>query len=154
MTATEMLLGFEGRISRGLFNAMLALIGIAALADQVVVFRIAPLLLPPGILPMIVLFGVIFGGAVALLAVSALAAKRLHDLDRSGWHFVGFVLAPLAGLFVNDAILHATAAHFGLLALIAWGVSDLVLAPGVPGPNRFGRDPLEGLSAISDLEAA
>jgi uncharacterized membrane protein YhaH (DUF805 family) len=50
----------------------------------------------------------------------AVAARRLHDIDRSGWwqllHFV-----PLIGTIV----------------LIVWWASR-----GTPGPNRFGPNPL------------
>jgi uncharacterized membrane protein YhaH (DUF805 family) len=58
----------------------------------------------------------------------ALVVKRLHDLDKPGWHYVWMFLLP--GLL-------------GLLGLI-WlllGLLYLLLARGTDGPNRFGYPP-------------
>ena len=51
----------------------------------------------------------------------AVAIRRLHDVDKSGWWF----------LLVFTVI--------GLIVLIAWGCMR-----GTVGPNRFGPDPLAG----------
>jgi uncharacterized membrane protein YhaH (DUF805 family) len=61
----------------------------------------------------------LFGLAV-LLPGLAVAIRRLHDLDRTGWWFF-LVLIPLVGAIV----------------LIVWYCSR-----GTEGPNRFGPDPL------------
>ena len=60
-------------------------------------------------------------GSLALLVPSlAVAVRRMHDLDRSGWWLlVGFV--PL----------------IGTILLLVWFVTR-----GTLGPNRFGADPL------------
>ena len=62
-------------------------------------------------------------GSLALfLPALALAVRRLHDLDRSGWWLlVGFV--PIVGTIV----------------LLVWFCTR-----GTEGPNRFGPDPLAG----------
>jgi uncharacterized membrane protein YhaH (DUF805 family) len=67
--------------------------------------------------------------AVEILVMLALAlpglgvgARRLHDLDRSGW----WLLAGLVPVF-------------GTILLIVWFATR-----GTPGPNRFGPDPLSG----------
>jgi hypothetical protein len=60
----------------------------------------------------------------------AARVRRLHDLDRSGW-WICIAFVPIAG-----AIL-----------LIVWDCTK-----GSSGENRFGDDPLEGQSGISELE--
>jgi uncharacterized membrane protein YhaH (DUF805 family) len=150
MTPAEVLFGFEGRISRGMFNACMAAIGAAVLVDRFVVFDVAPLVLPAGFYPMLVVFGTLFAGTVLLLAASAVAVKRLHDLGRSGFGFVGFVLLPLAVAAIDHALWQSAAVHFGALGLVAWGLTDLMFARGEPGENRYGRDPLEGIADLDD----
>jgi uncharacterized membrane protein YhaH (DUF805 family) len=55
-----------------------------------------------------------------ILPTIAMAVRRLHDKDRSGWWlFIGLV--PL----------------IGILLILYWFVTR-----GTPGPNRFGPDPL------------
>jgi uncharacterized membrane protein YhaH (DUF805 family) len=49
----------------------------------------------------------------------AVAIRRLHDTDRSGWSIL-FGLIPFVG---------------GIILLVFY------LSPGTPGPNRFGHDP-------------
>jgi uncharacterized membrane protein YhaH (DUF805 family) len=57
--------------------------------------------------------------------VSAVAVRRLHDLDWSGWWYLA-QLIPLVGGFI------------ALAMLIGF------MMRGTIGPNRFGPDPLEG----------
>lgn len=58
-------------------------------------------------------------GLLLFLPSLAVAIRRLHDTDRSGW-FILLVFVPL----------------IGSLILLWW-----YLKPGTPGPNRFGPDP-------------
>jgi len=57
---------------------------------------------------------------VTAIPTIAVAVRRLHDIDRSGW-WVLIGLIPL----------------LGLILLLVWFVSE-----GTHGPNRFGPDPL------------
>ncbi len=57
-----------------------------------------------------------------LLPGLAVAVRRLHDIDRSGWWLL-IVLIPLVGI----------------LLLLVWFIQS-----GTAGPNRFGADPLAG----------
>ena len=50
----------------------------------------------------------------------AVAVRRLHDRNRSGWHYL-WVLAPF----------------FGSIVVLIWLCQE-----GVEGENRFGPDPL------------
>lgn len=67
----------------------------------------------------------VFGAAVSLAAFLpslAVAVRRLHDTDRSGWWYL-LVFLPVIGFIV----------------LIIFFVQR-----GTAGPNRFGPDPLAG----------
>ena len=57
---------------------------------------------------------------VNLLPLLAVAVRRLHDIDKSGW-WILLGLIPLIGTII----------------LLVW-----YARPGTPGPNRFGEDPL------------
>jgi len=58
---------------------------------------------------------------VLLLPGVAVAVRRLHDTDRSGWWYL-ILLIPL----------------IGVILFIVWACSK-----GTAGPNRFGDDPLD-----------
>lgn len=60
-----------------------------------------------------------------LLPSLAVAVRRLHDIDRSGWWLLLWLI-PLVGFIV----------------LVIWACTR-----GTPGDNRFGPDPLAGLEA-------
>jgi len=62
----------------------------------------------------------------------ALAIRRLHDLDRSGWWFL-LVFIPVIGAII----------------LIIWACTK-----GTDGPNRFGPDRLAELAAQASLHPA
>jgi uncharacterized membrane protein YhaH (DUF805 family) len=75
----------------------------------------------------------------------ALAVKRLHDLDRTGWHYVWMFLIPglLTGsIYINwSGTFHAAwsigfGESVGIVPLLA--TLYLLLARGSVGPNRFG----------------
>ena len=64
------------------------------------------------------ILGVLFSLAVFLPSL-AVAVRRLHDLDRSGW-WILLAFIPVVGAII----------------LIVWACM-----PGTPGPNRFGLPP-------------
>lgn len=57
---------------------------------------------------------------ISFAALSPMAVKRLHDLDKSGWYYFLFLI-PLVNL---------------ILGLI------LLFKKGTQGPNQYGADPL------------
>lgn len=59
-------------------------------------------------------------GLLAFLPTVAVSARRLHDIDKSGWWQLLWLIPII-----------------GQLILIYW-----MAQPGETGPNRFGRDPL------------
>lgn len=64
---------------------------------------------------------------LVLLPTLAVGARRLHDIDRSGWWLL-IGLIPLIGIIV-----------------LIW----FFVTRGTDGPNRFGADPLGGASGLT-----
>ena len=58
---------------------------------------------------------------VLLIPSLAVAVKRYHDRNKSGW-WILIVFIPIVGLI--------------------WYIVELGFLPGTPGPNRYGPDPL------------
>ena len=86
-----------------------------------------------------------------VLPTLAVAVRRLHDTDRTGW----WIIAPaLAYIAAGVAVAIAIAAGAGLFVLALLGFGFLVafilaivllvfyIQKGTAGPNRFGADPL------------
>ena len=92
----------------------------------------------------------------------AVAVRRLHDTNRSGWwilapigtYFIGLIIAAVtagtgAGMQPGDQVgtgLMATGGIIGLVAMLVTLVLVLTLLvfmflEGTPGPNRYGPDP-------------
>jgi uncharacterized membrane protein YhaH (DUF805 family) len=59
-------------------------------------------------------------GIVANIVLAFIVVKRLHDLDRPGWHF-WLLLVPLYNIYLSIVLLFVR---------------------GTPGSNRFGADPV------------
>ena len=100
----------------------------------------------------IVIFGLLFLWWLAILVPNiAVAVRRLHDTNRSGW----WLLAPLAPYAIGVIALLMAAAVPDLLILAgiiwlvailaAFGLGIMLLVfyflEGTRGPNRFGPDP-------------
>lgn len=84
------------------------------------------------------IFGVLV--SLALLVPSlAVAVRRLHDTNLTGW----LMLAPVAGSVLGSGLM--AGGQTGLGAAVVLGtlgaVAFLFARPGTPGPNRFGDDP-------------
>ncbi len=85
------------------------------------------------------------GTPVFLWIYVAVAIKRLHDRNRSGWWLVPFFVVPgLLGRFedrLEDSVVLNVllVVEFGL---VLWGFVEMGLLRGTRGDNRFGSDPL------------
>jgi uncharacterized membrane protein YhaH (DUF805 family) len=125
---------FSGRINRAKYwGASLLLF----------LIMVIPLILAVGtdsnaawILLIVVFLGVMYSGL-------AVAAKRLHDRDKSAWWLLLFYIVPGLVQSFGDA---AEGAGF-IFYLISFGISlwafiELGCLRGTVGPNRFGPDPL------------
>lgn len=76
------------------------------------------------------LFGILGLYALAIIIPSiALFIRRLHDINQTGWIYLGLVIASLIPVL-------------GLLASIAQIV--ICCIPGTVGPNKYGPDPKGG----------
>lgn len=101
-----------------LFGAMGASIEQAGAGDPLAVY--GPIFSVAGI-PFILFMLINFIPSIAL------AIRRLHDLDKSGWFYLLFVVLSMIPFI-------------GLLAAIGWIV--FMCMRGTVGDNRFGPDPL------------
>jgi len=90
------------------------------------------------------IIGALFGLAT-LLPTIAVTARRLHDVNRSGWWQVapyGMLIVTAIMAAINAAILQTAAAIAAvvlLVALLVW-----LVRAGTTGTNGFGPDPLGG----------
>jgi len=115
MTLSQILFSFEGRINRAKywgFNILIAVIlGIVAMIDMAITGQISAIY--------------IIVAVISIWPSLAIAVKRCHDRDRSGW-FVLVSLIPLVNL---------------------WYLVEVAFLRGTNGNNRFGPDPLEAVAA-------
>ena len=88
----------------------------------------------------------------------AVAAKRLHDRDRSAWWLVLFYFGPTVFIVAAGGIMWASADAIGMtkdtsllllklcilggVAIGLWGFVEIGCLRGTAGYNRFGPDPL------------
>lgn len=149
MSLGDVFFGYEGRISRPLFMVCALVLLAASEAIRLLLVGLAPLVLSPGALVMATILGSVclFGGSLA--SATALIVKRLHDLQRPGMLAVGFFVLPsvvasiihtlpVLGLPVGTLV----GVKFAALAVMAWGLLDLLAEDGTSGENAFGPDPL------------
>jgi uncharacterized membrane protein YhaH (DUF805 family) len=85
-----------------------------------------------------------------LIFLCAIAIKRLHDRNKSGWYLLLFYGLPIV-LFVASALVveapggpSIAAGVLALLSLIAsiWTIIELGCLKGSIGQNKYGPDPL------------
>lgn len=109
---------FDGRINRQPFWVATLVLWVASMVVSIV----AGMIFGAGLLGSLIQFAVALAVLVPSLAV---AAKRWHDRDKSGWWSL-ILFVPFLGF--------------------VWYVVELGFLPGTPGPNRFGPDPLTGVA--------
>jgi uncharacterized membrane protein YhaH (DUF805 family) len=126
---------FTGRLNRAPFW----LAGIAASASAVLIFLAAAAIGRPT--PAIVLALLVVPALIWITL--ALATKRLHDRDKSGWWLLLFYFAP----GILDTIEESIGSAGFIVGLIGigisiWGLVELGFLGGTAGQNRYGPDPL------------
>ena len=109
------LFSFDGRANRARYFWHVVL-------DDVVVFTTAAMTVFMGMFTSVAALPLVGIGLAAAWAALAITVKRLHDLDRPGWHVLLFML-PLYNIY---------------LAIV------LFVVEGTVGENEYGRDPLGG----------
>ena len=88
---------------------------------------------------------------IFLMPTLAVATRRLHDTNRSGWWLI-FPLILFVSVLVLSTIADETGSAPFFLAALAATLGVLIayvallvflIQSGSPGPNQYGRDPLE-----------
>lgn len=77
-----------------------------------------------------------------------LCVPRLHDIGRSGWYVLAFVLVEIVGLVVALTTLPLESAVSGLWWVTAVWIAlalGLGFIPGESSANRFGEPPAPGI---------
>jgi uncharacterized membrane protein YhaH (DUF805 family) len=76
---------------------------------------------------------------------AAIAIKRLHDRDMSGWWMIPFIVATglynQFGHWLGDSWA-ATLIGWPVFICFTWGLVEMCCLKGTRAPNRFGPDPL------------
>ena len=152
MSLTQLLFGFKGRVGRLtyaiMFVSMIAasLVAIKALGLSIPNKKAADvdmMMLPASLL--------VLGINILVMWISlAIGAKRLHDLDKSGWwQLIGIANLPIIllggilSLIFPPVALVVTAAMFIIGLWSLWIAIQMLFFPGSPGANDYGeRDPI------------
>ena len=133
---------FAGRVPRSAFWGMTIMIHILC----VFIYFITEKIVGPNVLsnkPSLIFFGLTI--AVALAASLALHVRRWHDLGKSGWLALSYII-PVAAGFVSVVVLgfenkiYLAAVALAVLAMIIAGSKE-----GTSGPDRFGNTASPGL---------
>jgi uncharacterized membrane protein YhaH (DUF805 family) len=94
-------------------------------------------------------------GLALIIPGIAVAVRRLHDTNRSGW----WLLAPLCGyviMFIGTGMAASGSTGAGGILAMLGGIGALVMVlvllvfmflDGTKGPNRYGADPKGGVDA-------
>lgn len=77
--------------------------------------------------------------------------KRLHDLNRSGWYYPGFIAALVVVFLIDDYI--TPFAKFVGFPLALFGFVAIYFIKGTSGENKYGPDPL-GVTNKEDLNVS
>jgi uncharacterized membrane protein YhaH (DUF805 family) len=157
MDIQKILFNFQGRIGRSTFW-----LAILPLIVAVLVITFLPISIVTSIVGMeseeppasflIALVASQVTWLIGLWPLLAVASKRLHDRDKSGWWLLVFWVLPFFLLFGGFG--HAFTSRTGdtttggimmlaSLPIALWGIVELGILPGTKGPNRFGTDPTQ-----------
>jgi uncharacterized membrane protein YhaH (DUF805 family) len=134
----ELLFGFRGRINRAKYW-LAFLIYFIALFALYVLFSLF-FSFPTDLLGILLVFSV---PMIPIIVSSiAVAVKRLHDRNKSGWWLLVFYFLP--GVIGNIGPYTGVDIVFQLasLGLSIWALVELGFLRGTSGRNQFGPDPL------------
>ena len=150
MELMPLMFGFQGRINRGKYWLTLLLFPLWWLVLLMFAFwavaqnfdRDSTVAWVLALLPVL-----LFGVPILVLTVwssAAVAIKRLHDRDKSGWWLVAFYVVPSVLGKVTDFTSNIVGTIVGsvAVAISIWAFVELACLKGTSGSNRFGPDPL------------
>jgi uncharacterized membrane protein YhaH (DUF805 family) len=95
-----------------------------------------------GTIMIVALLGVIVWLGL-LIPSLAVAVRRLHDTERSGWWLGGYIIVAMLNNVVTSATGGGGLARITMVAVLVYAVTLLVFFcfDGTKGPNRYGPDP-------------
>jgi len=143
----DLLFTFQGRINRGKFWLGVLVYVIVNIVFGVIQYALGSL---GAILAAIAAIAVFISGI-------AVALKRLHDRDKSGWWLLIFYVAPVVLFIIGGVIAIAgiasdsmgggiigTLFYLAGAAVLIWAFVELGCLRGTAGSNQYGPDPLAG----------
>jgi uncharacterized membrane protein YhaH (DUF805 family) len=142
MDWTHYLFSFNGRINRAKYWLFLVVTIVVVFAAVIVGGLAASI---PG-----AVIAAIFASIVLIYPSLAVAAKRLHDREKSAWWLLVFYVLPAFLSGVSEATASEGAAFILSVASVAvsiWGLIELGFLRGTPGPNAYGPDPLAAMQS-------
>jgi uncharacterized membrane protein YhaH (DUF805 family) len=137
MDWTHYLFSFNVRINRAKYWLFLVITIGVVFAASVVGAAAASI---PG-----AVIAAIFASIVLIYPSLAVAAKRLHDREKSAWWLLVFYVLPAFLSGVSEATASEGAAFILSAASVVvsiWGLIELGFLRGTSGPNAYGADPL------------
>jgi uncharacterized membrane protein YhaH (DUF805 family) len=145
-----LLFSFQGRVNRSKYwlANLIWLVGIVLVMLAAVFATMGLQLQSADVIARVLAISAAGIAIVIVMASSfAVAIKRLHDRDKSGWWLIVFYLLP-GVIGALPVLLGATSAVRGSVQLLAnvlqiWGFVEIGCLRGTRGPNRFGADPLQ-----------
>ena len=144
MNVGSLLISFRGRISRGKY-LVASLVYLMVIAAMYAIGIALDAGLGYVMLSLIVYF-------ILFISALAIAAKRLHDRDKSAWWLLLFYVVPvlLAGIgFIATVEIRdqtnvtiETTCFLITLVIAVWALVEIGCLRGTVGTNRYGPDPL------------
>ena len=78
---------------------------------------------------------------------TAILIRRLHDINKSGWHFfIPLILSSLFGLLASEFVIFEEICIIPLYVCAGWSLLVLIsifFRRGTIGPNKYGKDPYD-----------
>ena len=134
----ELLFGFSGRINRAKYWLTFVIYFVALFALYVLFSLFFSF--PTDVLGLFLILSVPF--VAIIISATAVAVKRLHDRDKSGWWVLVFYMLP--GVIGNIGSYTGLdfVSQLASLALSIWALVELGFLRGTSGRNQYGPDPL------------
>ncbi|MCW2241618.1 DUF805 domain-containing protein [Azospirillum canadense] len=155
MPLKQILFRFDGRLARLPYFLYYHLAGIIAggamLAGMLPAFLLSNLVDSPEVIGVVAVIGAFPGIVLNFWMLAAIVVKRLHDLNRCGWHLLWMcALAFAGGLLLEVAPALGTIATIVATFAFLW----LLFAPGNRTDNGYGSPPGTRTPAAPDSQGA
>jgi uncharacterized membrane protein YhaH (DUF805 family) len=150
----SVLFSFNGRVSRKVYWSALVFVhlGLALIFSGIVVGLVEAATLDRGASELtyeiwaFTLVAVLVAGPI-IMSATAVAVKRLHDRNRTGWWLLSSYLPAIVGIGIANwpVVQESIRTLVGTLVVLpslVWAFIDLGCIRGTIGPNRYGDDPI------------